>query len=152
FTPQAHGARVMRPDGTPSPKGVRMILPNIDNLPAGTVVSLWSYDAHRSWFSYGQGTVSANGRQIIPDPGVEVHGLPRCFPPGNQNAAPSVNPTLDGARDGDPVDLATGLFVYEKVDLVVEDVIPIVFKRQYRQGGVGNILGLRTNTPYQMYL
>jgi hypothetical protein len=35
WTPQTHGALVVRPDGTPSPVGVRFILPNIDGYPAG---------------------------------------------------------------------------------------------------------------------
>jgi hypothetical protein len=64
FTPQTHSARVQRPDGSPSPTGVRFILPNVEQLPAGTRLDLWTYDTQQRWYSYGQGTVSADGRQI----------------------------------------------------------------------------------------
>ena len=50
FTPQAHGAHVLKPDGTRSPKGVRMILPNVAGLPAGLRLDLWSYEmVHHGW-------------------------------------------------------------------------------------------------------
>jgi RHS repeat-associated protein len=153
FTPQAHGAQVQLPDGTPSPRGVRMILANIDRLPPGAPVSLWSYDTRRLWYSYGLGTVSPDGAQIIPDAGVEFHTLACAFPQGNEISAPTLGPVHGGARDGDPVDLATGLFVHEKVDLVVDDVIPIVVRRTYRQGDVTyRVFGVNVNTPYQMFL
>lgn len=153
FTPQAHGAQVQLPDGTPSPRGVRMILANIDRLPPGAPVSLWSYDTHRLWYSYGTGTVSPDGAQIVPDAGVEFHTLGCAFPQGNEISAPTLGPVHGGARDGDPVDLATGLFVHKKVDLVVDDVIPIVVSRTYRQGDVTyRVFGVNVNTPYQMFL
>ena len=38
---------------------------------------------------------------------------------------PGDGPTHPGASDGDPVDLAPGLFVYSKTDLYLPDVLPI---------------------------
>ncbi|MBI1728961.1 MAG: Ig-like domain-containing protein [Candidatus Rokubacteria bacterium] len=148
FTPQTYGALVQQPDGTPNPAGVRIILPNVDGLPAGTRVGLQSYEPAKGWFVYGEGMVSADGTQIIPDAGVEFHRV-TCFfslgPPSNFAFA-AVKP--GGTRAGEPVDLATGIFTMEKVDLVLPDVIPIVIRREYRQNdavarggeyGVGNL-------------
>jgi RHS repeat-associated protein len=151
FTPQAHGAAVIQPDGTPSPVGVRMILLNHDGLPAGTRLALWSYDAWKGgWYEYGYGAVSADGRQIVPDPGVEMKrvtcffylGLPATF----------AGPIPGGVKDGDPVDLATGFFTVEKTDLVVPDVIPIVLKRAHRPGDPNYRQLGSSNFEYQMYL
>src|SRR5512138_1685173 len=36
------------------------------------------------------------------------------------------------ARDGDPVDLGTGLYVRTHVDLALRDTVPIIFSRTYR--------------------
>jgi len=41
---------------------------------------------------------------------------------------------LAGITGGDPIDLATGLFTYDKTDLVLPDTLPIVLRRSYRQG------------------
>jgi RHS repeat-associated protein len=142
---------VRRPDGSASPRGMRFVLPNVEGLAPGTRIELWTYDASQRWHSYGQGTVSADGTQVVPDPGVEFHTV-TCF----VILGPLVNilnAIIDGLRLGDPVDVATGLFVYDKADLVVDDVIPIVVSRHYRQGDVGyRSFGVNTNLSYQMYL
>jgi len=150
FTPQAHGALVLRPDGTPSSVGVRMIVPNVDGLPAGARVTLWSYSAWQGgWYTYGRGTVSADGRQVVPDAGVDLKRV-TCYilgPVENFLAA-----ILRGVRGGDPVDLGTGLFTLEKTDLVVPDVIPIVISRAHRPGDpTPDQLG-SSNVDYQIYL
>jgi hypothetical protein len=50
-----------------------MVFPNIDKeLPKARAV-LWRYEPDdRGWTPYGMGKVSADGRQIIPDPGVVI--------------------------------------------------------------------------------
>jgi hypothetical protein len=151
FTPQAHGALVQRPDGTPSPVGVRLVLPNHDRLPAGTRVALSSYSAWQGgWYQYGYGTVSADARQIVPDPGVELERVTCYFTLGLPATFPA--PVLAGVRDGDPVDLATGLFTLEKTDLVVPDVIPIVLDRAHRPGDPSFRQLGSSNFQYHMYL
>ena len=114
-------------------KGAQIIYPNYTHLPAGARVPFWNYDAdHRGWYVYGRGTVSPDGRQVIPDAGVRVWEL--------TGAMISGSPTPPGgwphgsATGGDPVDLDTGLFNYHKTDLVMPDTIPIVIERSYRQG------------------
>ncbi|MGH7391689.1 MAG: RHS repeat-associated core domain-containing protein, partial [Candidatus Rokuibacteriota bacterium] len=153
FTPQTHGAQVERADGTASPRGVRFILPNVEQRAPGVRVDLWSYDTRRHWYVYGQGTVRRDGRQIMPDPGVEFHRV-TCFFTyiGLPGTAPPSGPTPAGASGGDPVDLATGMFVLTKTDLMVPDVIPIVIRRAYRPDGVRRPFGWGGDLPYQWYL
>jgi RHS repeat-associated protein len=152
FTPQGHGAQVLRADGTPNPTGVRIILPNADHLPAGARVDLTHYNYYRGgWSTYGQGTVSDDGRQIVPDPGVEFKRLGCAFSLGPDSAAGGA--ILAGLLDGEPVDLGTGLFTMEKVDLVLPDVIPIVIRRQYRPGNTfPRVFGDYIGHSYQLYL
>ncbi|MGH7388280.1 MAG: hypothetical protein ACREM3_02320 [Candidatus Rokuibacteriota bacterium] len=57
---------------------MRFVRPNREGLAPGVRVDLWSYDVRRSWHVYGQGTVRRDGRQIMPDPGVEFHRV-TCF-------------------------------------------------------------------------
>ena len=155
FTPQAHGALVQRPDGTPNPTGVRIILPNLDGLPAGTRVGLQSYEPAKGWFVYGQGMVSADGTQIVPDAGVELHRVTCFFPLGSLAGFQFAAAKPGGTRAGEPVDLATGIFTMEKVDLLLPDVIPIVIRREYRQNDAvlrGGEYGVGQSHFYQMML
>ncbi len=153
FTPQAHGALVQRPDGAPNPTGVRFILPNPDGLPPGTRVALQSYEPGKQWFTYGQGLVSADGTQIVPEAGVEFHRVTCALTLGSPVAFLAA--ILGGLRVADPVDIATGIFTMEKTDLVLPDVIPIVIKREYRQND--NVIrngeyGVSQSFFYQMML
>ncbi len=107
-----------------------MTLPNVKNLDPGTRVRMFFYDVRRyGWFSPGMGTVTPDGRQIKPDPGVGVtrlHCLDFADPPLAKAAPP------EGATEGEPVDLASGLFLLNKTDLVVPGRLPLVFTRTYR--------------------
>ena len=152
FTPQGHGAQVLRADGTPSPVGIRIILPNVDNLGPGTRVDLTHYSYYRGgWTTYGQGTVGYDGRQIVPDPGVEFKRLGCAFILGPDQATTA--PIPGGLRDVDPIDLGTGLFTMEKTDLVLPDVIPIVIRRQYRPGSYNpRLFGDSMSHSYLQYL
>src|SRR6266850_1894983 len=152
FTPQGHGARVLRADGTPSPTGVRIILPNVDQLPPATRVELTHYSYYRGgWTVYGQGAVSADGHQIVPDPGVQFQRLGCAFTLGPDQSIWAA--IIAGLLGGDPVDLGTGVFTMEKVDLVLPDVIPIVIRRQYRPGSVSpKLFGDYMSHAYMQYL
>jgi YD repeat-containing protein len=78
----------------------------------------------------------------------------RCaLPMGAPASVPALNPVIAGRRTGDPVDPATGLLVYEKTDLVLPDVIPIVITRKYRQlDSTLRPFGLGMSLDYQMFL
>ncbi len=112
-------------------KGARIIYPNWTHLPPGERVSFWNYDASdRGWYIYGHGSVSADGTQIMPDPGVRVWKLSGAMISGTPTP-PGTAPT--GVSGGDPVDFYSGLFTYHKRDLVLPDTIPITIERTYRQ-------------------
>src|SRR6185312_5160530 len=58
-----------------------------------------------------------------------------------------------GPKDGDPVDLGTGLFTYTKTDLVLPDVMPITIRRSYISGdSLGRAFGVGTSQDYDMFL
>lgn len=158
FTMQTHGARLeeggARGLGSAS-KGLRMVYPNHAGLAPGTVVDIWSYDASGTgWFVSGKGKVGRDGKQIAPDKGRVQSSSVWCAIfigwPGN---APSEGPPAGGAADGDPVDLSTGLFVYQKKDLAVSDTMPLPLTRTYRQNDtMERAFGLGATHPLDMFL
>lgn len=117
--------------------------------------------------------MSADGQRIVPNPGVGIEAftgstlLSRPF-------APSGGPVPCGAiccggdggwgsgsggggsgrgSDGDPCDLGTGLFLLEKTDLLIPDVIPIVLKRTYRTNDNGDRpFGVGMSHEYELYI
>jgi len=134
------------------PYGARLIYPNVNNQPPGARVTFWDYnpDEH-TWFIYGHGRVSKDGKLIIPDKntriwefsGAMIQGgscdgppppcppdTPRLDPDTPGDSCPVVGPPDTG---GDPVDLSTGLFVYARTDLYEPDTIPISIGSTYRQ-------------------
>lgn len=136
------------------PPRARLIYPNYNNEAPGTRINFWNYEPQgKGWYIYGQGTVTPNGRQIVPDPGVVIYefsgimisdlGLPPWLWP-----EPG-----DDDEDGDPVDLSTGLFVLEKTDLVLPDTIPISLTRSYRPlDTASRPFGVGSSHPYEMFL
>ena len=131
FTIQPGGSRVYVYGNYGS--GARLHYPNYMALPAGTRTDFWHYEPEgRGWFVYGGGVVEPSGRQVIPDPGVSIYRFTGAMI-GTGGNPPAKGPTPGGPSGGDPVDLATGLFVMKKTDLVLRDVLPIALSRIYRQ-------------------
>ncbi len=129
-----------KPGGGRPTQPIPVKLPNDAGLPPGTVAPLYYYDeepvadptSHR-WKQFGTGTVSSDARQIVSDPGV---GIPKFCCGGVTYTYVILfddgKPTPDRpTREGDPVDLATGLFTFQKADLVLPGVIPVEFTRYY---------------------
>ncbi|MFQ5656705.1 MAG: DUF6531 domain-containing protein, partial [Candidatus Methylomirabilales bacterium] len=127
--------------GTPS-QPVPVTAANDLGLDPGATAELWYYDegptpgsATQRWRMAGTATVSADGKTISTDPGV---GLPRfccgafCFAAATNPSLDSQSPVPQGERGGEPVDLATGLFILEKTDMVLPGRLPIVVTRTYR--------------------
>lgn len=146
FTIQPGGSRII-------PPRARLIYPNFTNERPGTRIDFWNYEPEeKGWYIYGQGTVSADGRQVIPDPGVVLYELTGAMVSQPSNA-PRQGPKRRGAKDGDPVDLATGLFVYNKTDLALPGVVPITLSRTYRQQDtVSRPFGIGMTHPYEIFL
>ena len=152
FTIQPGGGYIAVSDPK-GPQGGWLVYPNTYHEPAGSRFNFWDYEADDTgWYIYGQGSVSVNGRSVVPDPGVVIYELTGAMVAG-PGLAPSKGPCNCSEEGGDPVDLGTGLFVYRSVDLYEPDVIPIVLTRTYRQGdNAVRDFGIGTQNPYDMYL
>ncbi|HSE95191.1 MAG TPA: DUF6531 domain-containing protein, partial [Methylomirabilota bacterium] len=134
FTLQPGAGYVYGPNG-----GARIIYPNAWGYPAGAGHSFWHYDpGGQGWYIYGLGHVTADGRQVMPDPGVSVYeftgamaggGPPRKPPEGGDCEYPS-----DCPKDGDPVSLSTGHFTLTKTDVVLPGPLPITLQRTFVAG------------------
>jgi len=155
FTIQPGGAYLKVNNEGDGPKGARLIYPNTFHNATGALFDFWNYDADaKGWFVYGQGRVGKDGKQIVPEPGVEIYEFTGAMVAG-QGFAPSLRPTVGNpaSAGGDPVDLSTGLFIYTKTDLTVSDVIPITLTRTYRQqDSWSRAFGIGTTHNYDMFL
>lgn len=152
FTVQPGGAYVYV-SGTSGPRGARLIYPNGVHLPIGSVMDFWRYEPDGpGWRVYGQGHVTPDGQQVVPNPGVEVYEFTGAMV-GGPGLAPGSGPPQGGKKDGDPVDLFTGLFVLQKTDLSLPDVLPIAVTRTYRQADTrSRSFGIGATHPYDMFL
>jgi RHS repeat-associated protein len=153
FTLQPGGSHVdaASPGGNPH---IRILFPNARRAPAGSRIDFWSYDSKSvGWFVYGQGTVSADGRHIVPDAGVTIRVF-TCASIGDPTTAPAPNPpACNNCTDGEPVDLGTGLFVYDKTDLALPDTIPIALTRTYRtKDTLSRPFGIGFTHSYEWFL
>jgi len=155
FTVQPGGAYIAVQGTGGYSRGARVIYPNYRRRPAGTAMAFWHYepDEGRRWYVYGQGTVTADGSQIVPDAGVSIHEFTGAMvaPP---SLAPAQGPAPgDPGHGGDPVHLGTGLFVLSKTDLALSDVAPIALSRTYRQSDtVVRSFGIGTTHQYDIFL
>ncbi len=149
FTVQP-GSSYLSVNNTGGPKGARLFYPNSFNYPPGTVYSFWNYDADKKgWFIYGEGKVSADRSQVIPNPGVVIYEFTGAMVANGSIAPPKATDNLGG----DPVDLGTGLFIYNKTDLAVNDIFPLVVTRTYRQNDpLPRAFGIGTNFNYNIYM
>lgn len=135
--------------------GAQLYYPNLHHAPPGTAFDFWNYDpTGKGWYRYGIGKVSQDGKQIVPEPDVEIYEFTGAMV-ASPSFAPSIGPHPGDPNGGggDPVDLQTGLFVYNKSDLVVSDVIPIGLSRTYRQNDwQSRSFGIGTSNSYDMFL
>jgi RHS repeat-associated protein len=151
FTLQPGGAFL----DAPADKAIRVIYPNYQGAPPGTRLDFWNYDPEKGWQVYGQGTVTTDGKQVVPDANVgfrQIISFGMGLGPGN--APPASAPPVNGCvQGGDPVDCATGLFLHTETDLAIRDTIPISVTRTYRQNDpMSRSFGIGTNLSYNMWL
>jgi RHS repeat-associated protein len=143
-------------------RGARLFYPNLFSAPNGTILNLWDYDADGpGWFVYGQARVEPPGAQAIPFPGVEIYeftgaGVANLAIAALQ-AALACDPKSPGhpacPKGGEPVDLSTGLFIHNKTDLIVSDVIPLTLTRTYRPNdSVSRAFGIGATHPYDIFI
>jgi RHS repeat-associated protein len=152
FTIQPGGA-YLRVGGDKYPRGARLIYPNVRNKLPGTRFSFWNYDPdQKGWFVYGAGSVSSDGKDVVPDPGVSIYEFTGAMDGGSGGGPPGGPPPGGKGKGGDPVDASTGLFVYEHGDFYLPDVIPINVTRTYRQGDTtSRAFGLGTTISYDIF-
>src|SRR5215213_1497230 len=145
FTIQPGGAQII-------PPRAQLIYPNFIGSKPGSRIDFWNYDAtEKGWYVYGRGTVTADGRQIVPDPGVVLYEFSGAMVASDALAA--LFGPRDGSEDGDPVDLGTGLLVVEKTDLMLPDTMPINLTRTYRPNDtVSRPFGIAATHPYEIFL
>ncbi|HET7416061.1 MAG TPA: RHS repeat-associated core domain-containing protein [Solirubrobacterales bacterium] len=132
-------------------KGAQIVYPNWAHLRPGQRAEFWNYDAKdQGWYVYGRGTVSADGKQVVPDPGVRVWQFTGAML-ASSPAPPPNAPT--GPSGGDPVDLYSGLFTCHQRDLVLSDTIPISIQRTYRPADSNSYsFGIGTTNQYDLRL
>lgn len=160
FTIQPGGAR-LESLSSKSAQGAQLIYPNFQHSPPGTRIDFWNYDpTQKGWYVYGQGTVSHDGKQVIPDPGVAIYEFTGAMI-ALESDAPATGPVPSGcttgpnapATAGDPVDCYSGLYVQTRTDLFVRDVIPLEVQRVYRQNdSASRAFGIGTNLSYDIFL
>ena len=99
FTLQPGGAHLEGVDAA-SAQGARVIYPNYHHGPPGSVLDFWNYDPlEKGWYVYGQGKISADGQQIVPNPGVAIYELTGAMVSLPSNAPPN-GPPPGGCRGG----------------------------------------------------
>ncbi|MGN9912562.1 RHS repeat-associated core domain-containing protein [Phytohabitans sp. LJ34] len=116
------------------PAGAQVVYPNYTGESPGTRMDFWSYDPEgQGWHIYGRGTVSPDGKRVVPDRDVKIYRFTGAMTAVPGHEPPPVAPKSP-ARVADPVDPSTGLLVDQVTDLAIDDVMPIALRRTYQQG------------------
>ncbi len=81
--------------------GIRVHYPNQTDLKASERVFFWSYNTDdRGWQIYGEGQVSADAKQVVPDPGVALYESIGFMYTLTNPPPPTTAPPADGSGDG----------------------------------------------------
>ncbi|HVH28119.1 MAG TPA: DUF6531 domain-containing protein [Vicinamibacterales bacterium] len=119
-------------------------------------MEFWHYDPEdgRGWYVYGSGSVTPDGRQIAPDPGVSIHEFTGAMVSPSSLAALLARLLANFfGWGGDPVDLGTGLFILNKTDLELPDTLPLTLQRWYRPNDTrSRAFGIGASHLYDMFL
>ncbi|MFD1295779.1 RHS repeat-associated core domain-containing protein [Lysobacter gummosus] len=142
------GAAQIRGLSPRAQNGIRLYYPNYDGYTAGTEANFWIYDPTEGWRIYGKGTVSEDGKHVVPEQGVALHqtmggmysvpqdnGATESYAPGQSgdcNCEGGEKGADQAANAGDPIDLKTGEFLHSEVDVAIDDVVPLMISRSYR--------------------
>ena len=120
-------------------------MPNDLNADPGSTIAFWYYDkvptpdpTSHQWKLAGYGTVSADGRSL--DSRCQNVGMPRfcyAYPTDVNGTNTQTAPNDTVSRDGDPVDVTSGVFALQKTDLVLPGVLPVHITRTYRSKSQG---------------
>ena len=132
-------------------KGIQFVYPNYSNEAPGARAGFLNYDpTAKGWYTYGYGTVSADGRAVLPDPETQIYSATGF---GIFFGAPYPWRGPCYTCDGDPVDLRTGLFLHSTQGPAIADVVPLAWETTYRPGDTQKRdFGYGTSHSYGMYL
>ena len=135
-------------------KGATLYYPNWRHAKPGTAFDFWNYDPQgKGWYVYGEGRVSKDGKSVVPDPGVEIYEFTGAMVEAPGTAPGSGPPAGSRKTGGEPVDLSTGLFVYNHTDLALPGVIPLEFARTYRTNDdISRPFGLGFTDSYEIFM
>jgi hypothetical protein len=88
-----------------------MVYPNFKMALPRARATLWRYEPDANgWTPYGMGTVSADGRQVVPEPGVAITDFwsAECEPAKRTRQPPLQRPKLFGLGSGNLPNTAAG--------------------------------------------
>ncbi|HST47595.1 RHS repeat-associated core domain-containing protein, partial [Jatrophihabitans sp.] len=151
FTVQPGGSYIF-------PQGAQIIYPNSLHARPGSRVQFYNYDPKgRGWYVYGGGSVTADGKQVVPDPGVRVWEFTGAMINSIGDFLDALGRALGNLLSflaaADPVDPGTGLFSFGQTDLVEPDTLPLTLTRSYRQMDTNQfVFGQGFNWTYGMFL
>lgn len=133
FTAQPGGSVISSADG--SWLGAQVVYPNYYHQLPRAQESFWRYDPDQGgWSVYGAGTVTNDGRQVVPDKKTRIYSLSGAMISGGPAPCTQRGICPTPIRDptgGEPVDLETGAFIQDREDQSVADVLPIHVSRSY---------------------
>jgi RHS repeat-associated protein len=116
-------------------KGIQVVYPNYGKAPAAHSADFWVYNPQSGWQMYGAGQVTADSRQIAPNPGTSL--VWALGAGGSLNNAADFNSSQACNKTVvQPVDVESGIFFHEWDDLQISDTIPIGVHRTHN--GLGN--------------
>ncbi|MFG3044351.1 RHS repeat-associated core domain-containing protein [Streptomyces sp. NPDC048241] len=150
FTVQPGGTYVF-------PEGAQIVYPNYTHEAPGTRIDFLAYDpAAKGWHTYGHGSVTRDGKQVVPDKKTRVwafHGAMLSVSDVIPFDVSAVGDLFDWLS-GDPVDLQTGLLTDSRTDLGVADPRGSAeVTRTYWQGDTrSRAFGIGRDLSYNMYL
>ncbi|MGW1894199.1 IPT/TIG domain-containing protein [Streptomyces sp. NPDC002004] len=139
------------------PKGAQVIYPNYTHEAPGTRVDFLAYDpAGKGWHTYGHGTVTRDGKQVVPDKKTRIWAFNGAMLSISDVIPFDVSAIADlfDWLSGDPVDLQTGLLTDSRTDLAVADPLGSAeVTRSYWQGDSrSRAFGVGRDLSYNLYL
>jgi RHS repeat-associated protein len=133
----------------------RLVYPNYLHQKPGTAVNFWHYEkGGDGWEVYGGGRVDGHGRQVQPLPGSKLYDFDGAMINVTGWVDDLLKPLKDATgKDGDPVDLGTGLFGMTQTDLTLNDALPLALTRAYNSGsGRTRAAGIGMHHNYDLYI
>ena len=133
-------------------KGIRVVYPNYGHAKANTAGNFWVYGVKEGWQMYGSGHITADAKQLAPDPGVALVWALGAGASLSNAYAPTAQ-TLNNQSKGCPIDLQTGIMFHQWNDLSINDIMPLSLTRAYSSADSNShMFGVGGNSNYGIHL